>query len=350
MAVMPGPRTRPTVKPLATMNKRNLQQWELRLGLTQLVILLGIVTGSMACAFYIGFSSGRAVGFESALERSLANVARIPIASDGMGPRDETTSEVYAKLSQPVVSDSELKREAGAAVDIPLGTIKSAESAPVTQDLPQPVVKKESTTSLAEGSVPAGRRQESLGAVLEREVAAGRAEQEAGSAQHALVGTSDDRAPSSGAKPTQTKTLGSLIADKPNKTESGTVKSQGAAASLSSNTPALKQGEVAKKEKSVEPLAPAKEQHPSSLIREKIPAGWFAQVAAPRKIQDANSLAARLKSSGFPVMIEVARVRGDEYYRVLVGPEQGRPQADRLVGQLKRESYIQGEPFLRAVK
>ncbi|MBN8550818.1 MAG: SPOR domain-containing protein [Deltaproteobacteria bacterium] len=49
-------------------------------------------------------------------------------------------------------------------------------------------------------------------------------------------------------------------------------------------------------------------------------------------------------------MIEVARVRGDEYYRVLVGPEQNRDRAQRLVGQLKRESYIHGDPFLRVVK
>jgi cell division septation protein DedD len=99
----------------------------------------------------------------------------------------------------------------------------------------------------------------------------------------------------------------------------------------------------------VVPAAAAKASE-KSLVRETLPPGWFAQVAAPRKMQDATSLAGRLKASGFPVIIEAARVRGEEYFRVIVGPEQNKQQAERLVGQLKRESYVQGEPFLRVAK
>jgi len=78
--------------------------------------------------------------------------------------------------------------------------------------------------------------------------------------------------------------------------------------------------------------------------------GWFAQVAAPKKKSDADSIASRLKASGFQVSIETADVRGEEYYRVLVGPEDNRAQADRLVSQLSRENYIQGVPFIRMIK
>jgi hypothetical protein len=43
-------------------------------------------------------------------------------------------------------------------------------------------------------------------------------------------------------------------------------------------------------------------------------------------------------------------VRGEEYYRVLVGPEQNRVHADRLVGQLRSERYLAAPPFIRQVK
>lgn len=319
MAVMPGPRTRPTVKPLATMNKRNLQQWELRLGVVQLVILLGIITGSMACAFYIGFSSGRSVGFEAALDKSLANAARIPIASEGVRP-EESTTDVYAKLSHTTPLDSENHDAAGKDVDVPLGSIKTAETAPAGQDFAPPTENKNAqTNTMSEGD--------------------------------SIFGSASAK----NAEP-KAKTLGSLLEEK--SAEPVAKKEPVAKVELPPPAPIAKaklhedvkpQPKVAAPiEKPVAKVAP--KEKPSSLVRDVIPPGWFAQIAAPRKMQDANSLAGRLKSSGFAVMIEVARVRGEEYYRVLVGPEQNRAQAERLVGQLKRESYLQGDPFLRVVK
>jgi len=81
-----------------------------------------------------------------------------------------------------------------------------------------------------------------------------------------------------------------------------------------------------------------------------LPAGWYAQVAAPQRREDANRLAGRLRASGFPVVVETAQVRGQQYFRVLAGPEKGRNQAEQLVGQLKRERYLNADPFIRMVK
>lgn len=86
------------------------------------------------------------------------------------------------------------------------------------------------------------------------------------------------------------------------------------------------------------------------VYRGSVPRGWFAQVAAPKEREDADELAAKLRSSGFVVVIENAQVRGEAYYRVLVGPEESRNQAEILIKQLKRERYLDGEPFLRMVK
>jgi DedD protein len=83
------------------------------------------------------------------------------------------------------------------------------------------------------------------------------------------------------------------------------------------------------------------------MLRNSLPKGWFAQVAAPKRLSEAEAMATKLKRSGFPVLIERANVRGEEYFRVVVGPESDRVQVDRLIAQVKREGY---SPFPRAVK
>ena len=93
------------------------------------------------------------------------------------------------------------------------------------------------------------------------------------------------------------------------------------------------------------------EVEPGSIyLRNQIQVGWYSQIAAPQSLQDANGLAGKLHSSGFPVAIERAQVRGQVYYRVLVGPEEDRVKGERLLGQVKRESYLVGQPFLRLIK
>ncbi len=81
-----------------------------------------------------------------------------------------------------------------------------------------------------------------------------------------------------------------------------------------------------------------------------LPSGWFVQVAAPESRSDANSLIEKLRSNGFKASIEVAVIREQQYYRVLVGPESNKELAERLLKQVTREPYLQGTPFLKYVK
>ena len=74
------------------------------------------------------------------------------------------------------------------------------------------------------------------------------------------------------------------------------------------------------------------------------------QIAAPRQLPDAQELARKLRSAGIPVLIEGARVRGDEYFRVIAGPVKERADADKMLSKVKSQSFVRGDPFIRAVK
>jgi cell division septation protein DedD len=96
-------------------------------------------------------------------------------------------------------------------------------------------------------------------------------------------------------------------------------------------------------------IAPVKPSENSNLVRKVLPPGYFAQVSAPKKLSEAEAVAKKLKRSGFPVVVESASVNGQNFYRVLVGPEENKVQAERLVGQLQSESFVASKPFIRKV-
>jgi hypothetical protein len=78
--------------------------------------------------------------------------------------------------------------------------------------------------------------------------------------------------------------------------------------------------------------------------------GWYCQVLASQTQSDSQSIAQKLRASGFPVVLEEAIVNGKSYFRVLVGPESTREMATRLVDQLKREPSVTSKPFIRLVR
>jgi cell division septation protein DedD len=84
--------------------------------------------------------------------------------------------------------------------------------------------------------------------------------------------------------------------------------------------------------------------------KSSIQSGWFVQVAAPEDRATANRLVEKLRQNGFRASIEVAVIREQQYYRVLVGPEPSKELADRLLKQVARETYLQGTPFLKFIK
>jgi cell division septation protein DedD len=82
----------------------------------------------------------------------------------------------------------------------------------------------------------------------------------------------------------------------------------------------------------------------------KVATGWYAQVGAPERLADAESVARRLRSQGYPVVIENAQVRGAVYYRVLVGKSSSKEQASAMLGRLQREKSLPAKPFVKYMK
>ncbi|HMO02046.1 MAG TPA: SPOR domain-containing protein [Oligoflexia bacterium] len=78
--------------------------------------------------------------------------------------------------------------------------------------------------------------------------------------------------------------------------------------------------------------------------------GWYVQVAAPSSKVEAEKIASKLYQAGFKSRVDKASSGGDQFYRVLVGPEDSEKLADALLRQLVREPYIKGTPFIRRIK
>lgn len=300
------------------MGKRTVHNWELRLRLTQVLVLTGAVTGGMACSYYLGFFSGREIGVQLALANSAVNVARLPVVPPLQREAgEEDTSEVYARLNAEKALDIAPTSQNENGEEVPeLTTIQTtAEGQPVVTH-PEP-----------EGNA---------------------APESAPSYDPELV------AKAAGVDPTAL----TPEAPPPDKV------TESKAPVVEEKTKEVKKEEKKKEEKKEEKKeakleakptpAAKKEPEPALRIDQKetsaLPRGWFAQVAARQKEGEARQIAEKLRGSGFPVVVESADVNGERYYRILVGPEDSKQTAERLVGQLKREPYIQGNPFVRAVR
>jgi hypothetical protein len=98
-----------------------------------------------------------------------------------------------------------------------------------------------------------------------------------------------------------------------------------------------------------EQAAPAKVAS-SASSGNRVATGWYAQVGAPERLADAESVAKRLRGQGYPVVIENAQVRGAVYYRVLVGKSSSKEQAAVLMSRLQREKSLPAKPFVKYMK
>lgn len=320
------------------MSQKDTSRWELRLGLFQVVILLGLTMGLLTCTFFLGYFSGRQVGQDAALSANLSSTIRLPIDATDQAERiDEgesqrVASEVYAKLN-----DNNIEKQPGTdgktqADDVPkLGAIDSTDVAPI-DNIPQEDVaagqkgaaeKSQPTADTAEAAMTVEPTNVSREQLLKQVIALEESKpkekesddlpvkEKAAAAQKTVVVPT----PLPTIKPTETvaKVTPTKIAPtpKPTKTPKATAKAE--------------KGEVVQK-------------------------GWFAQVAAPKKKEDATELSRQLRKSGFSVIVEVAQVKGQQYYRILAGPESSKEQAEKLVDQLKREPYIPTKPFIRQIK
>lgn len=324
------------------MNRQNLERKEVRLGLAQVIGLLGLIFGSIIAAFGLGYYSGRTLNFERELSNALAGLPKLPVNSEESAENlgDKIVSEVYAKLNEQV---KEPLAEATAGVVVPeLGTIREADGTgdfELENDLPLPGESVENETL-------GGADSEDMPLADEKTLAA-------------ILEESADHKPSAAPTP--------KVAAEPTK-EAAPVKDVNSRAAVKESQPPKqiqdpkeKQDSKGKAEYSVkeEPIRAAVKEQPEARVKPPVPAiapqksiakGWYAQIAAPKLQADASQLASQLKRSGFAAVIETAEVRGEKYFRVLTGPEKSKGQAEALLKQLKREPYVTGAPFLRVVK
>ncbi len=301
-------------------------RWELKIGLVQVVVLIGVATGSMVGAFFFGHLSGQKVGYDRALESSLANTARYPITGDAYKNEisPESVTEVYAKLNE-----SKELQPAAKETEVPeLASIKSAKEAPVIEELASVLLEDEGRVD----NKKKGKKAE----------------------HDSLLGLSEDGRQAKDVQAEPSENLGALL--KKSDAERAKAPAARPTAALQQEKPILKQQATEvratpqpKKAAVENENAPAAKAAAPQKAVSKVPSGWYAQVAAPQRFQDAERLAEQLRNAGFPALVESANVNGQAYYRVLAGPERSRVLADRLVKQLLRENIIKNKPFTRVV-
>lgn len=73
---------------------------------------------------------------------------------------------------------------------------------------------------------------------------------------------------------------------------------------------------------------------------------WVVQVASLRSPEAARELQDRLRADGFPAFIEQARVGGQLYHRVRIGPEVNRAQADAIAQRVASE--VNSDPLVQS--
>jgi len=332
------------------------QSSELRLGKLQVVVWLGLALGSIVGAYFVGFFSGRYVGFESARESSAGEVAKLPVPDTFQGRIAQNPGNVYDKLKAPAVL-----REPEAS---------SGERSQGSQPKNVPQILGSDVGQPAKAGEVAGRQlgaaqQEISDSPLENSAAgndfAGLVAEveESSSGPQIIIGADEGLA--GGKLPDSVRMLGGADESKASSDKSAvraivdsSDSKEAVVAKTTKSADALLDERIANARsdasKSAQVSSKLESKDAGPLVRKVVPSGYFAQVAAPKKLGEAEAIAKKLKRSGFPVVVESASVEGQSFYRVLVGPEQNKAQADILVSQLKSESYLSGAPFIRKFK
>ncbi|MCB0338518.1 MAG: SPOR domain-containing protein [Bdellovibrionales bacterium] len=354
------------------------KSWEMKLGPAHAAVLLGVVMGCMVCAFYLGLASGQRSGFESAQAGSFAQAAKLPVPLD-LKSFDENpleTSDIYAKLSAPVDIDSNPTKGTGSQSDtLPeLATIKTLSDAPLPTDLDDgssdvaevdedsggsAVDLSESDSQISAVRIlgEAKNLNEKKGLTVAKNetvplkdlIEAEKSDLTLGASQDAL--SEDSRALLKSPPAIRDEDKIAMLKESSKSvaaTEQKEVLENVGSEAVLDTPPVLALSTSSKSD--IELEASKENEGNSDFFQAVLAPGWYVQVAAPRQAQDAESLSKKLKSSGFPVVIERANVRGQEYFRVLSGPERSRSQAELLIGQLKRERYLRSDPFLRMIR
>lgn len=326
--------------------------WELRLGALQVSVWLGLAVGSVFGAYFLGYLSGRSVGFDSARAASGVEVPKLAITEELPEKNNENMAGIIDKLSAPAVVSQDEKKPQGSAKAPPVGDQRIAKTVQeIKEERAQIVEETTGGDTAAKESVS-----DSVDMFSQKLTLSDSLLEKEGLDDSAIVGTggearvlgqelpgsvSGDRTLEAGAKGGQ----GVVAKGAPQKDVAQPKVAKPAEAEEAKSVVAKAKAPVEEKEVAKE--APKK---PQSFVVKSVPSGYYAQVAAPKTLDEAEAVARKLKKSGFPVVVESSSLNKAPFYRVLVGPEDNKVQGERLVGQLKSERYINGTPFIRKVK
>lgn len=269
-------------------------KWQVSLKAWEFIFLSSCVLLALFCSYFFGYRAGHAVGYEDSNRAALKKTARYEIFEDAAKDLDnKSLDEIYASLNSSAITESD-KEELDETDLAAINTIRVQDNQEgIAQDeLKSKPMLEEEIIELVTDSDGASSRVEGQKIVLKEEVVVEK------------------------------------LTDKPLEK-----KIEEADAVIEEPVREIEEASVTTKFK------------PS-----KMPVGWYVQVATSKSSEGAKKLVSSLKSSGFPSRIETIRLGDKEFYRVLVGPEQKKDYANRLVTQLGRERYLSGKPFIRNIK
>ena len=334
--------------------------WEIKLGPLQVVVWLGLALGAIYGSYFIGFFSGKYVGFEDARTASGGEVPKLALNEEIPDRSPKEWDNVYGKLGGAAVVGQD--ERANANGEQATSDKKAAEPKAPDQRIVKAVqeMQKEDASSARETSPSVVVKKDLLSdtdSIFTGDVGGG---------QDVI----DESPPKEiSGKGGEVRVLGREVESLDGKAKASTESAQAksAASVVESNAATAKKGAAPElpeevtpaKQKAVEPKtveSKAVEPKVKETVKEKVsvvkrlPRGYFAQVAAPKTRAEAEELARKIRKSGFPVVVEDNSTGRSPFYRVMVGPEENKVQADRMLGQLKREKYLDGKLFVRQVK
>ena len=284
-------------------------RWNLHLSLSQVIVMWSVLCGTLVMAFLFGMYAGREQGLSSALEEYSAQAVRIPVAQP-LAAREDS-HQVLAALG-------EMGAQSRNSAEV------SATGKPTDPE-----------TTTAEAEFDFSPESKLSLAPVDNDIAAKKSASKG--ATSATVG--------------QTVPPIAPIVAKASTTETPTTSDTSMAKS--------KKEPIEKPKKKVEqPQAEAKkpiktEASPEKtslapLSRPKI--GWYVQVAAARSHAQASQVYFRADKAGLAATLEQAEVRGQNYFRVIIGPYQSRQQALDAIPSVKKKRISRAQPFLKRVR
>ena len=317
------------------MHQRDRQSgFELRFSLLQLVLILPVLFASVFAAYVSGYVSGKKTGFDLARSSAAAHLPGVSVQETAYADQDEAYYEQEAK-SLAMLLDK-LDEEPETPAGTPLSVVNAGEGV-------QGLAEREGEwTPLPSHDVSARARLQKPAVHVEEALLSDDSEASATAEEEKAAELKRVAAEERDAQKREEEKKAKALEEKKKRKEAEARKKEEA----KKEEPVLK----------VVPLDVAAQQDKEIAVpkvdarpQDRIRGGFYAQVATVNSITDARQLLGRLQASGFRSVIETARVRGVSYYRVLVGPERTRSRAVILVDQLKRESYLRTQPFIKYV-